>query len=387
MLCHSVGQRGGNDGLDRHGVCGHGALFNASGADVIQQQNAHFVAGDQLIAAVRALHSNAHAVCIGVGGQHQVSTGLGGQLQTQLQGLKDLRVGVGAGGKIAVGVLLLGHDGDIGDAHIVQHMGHGHQTGTVQGAVHQLQTGSPAQAGAHLTGLNGIVQGLLAVIAHKADQALLHASGKGDVLCAGQNIGLLDLIIDDGSGIIGHLAAIRAVGLVAVVLGRVVGSGDHDTGIALVVTGGKAQGRHRHQGIIDAHLDAVGGQNTGGGLGKDIALQAAVVADSHSLAAALSLDPVCQTLRGLTHNIDIHTVGASAQNAAQTSGAKLQSHSKAVLDLVIISLDLGQLRLQISVFQLCSHPALIFIQIHLAHLTFCKFFRKKEQVWLNLLII
>ena len=126
----------------------------------------------------------------------------------------------------------------------------------------------------------------------------------GSYLCAGQNIGLLDLIIDDGGGIIGHLAAIRAVGLVAVVLGGVVGSGDHDTGIALVVTGGKAQGRHGHQGIIDAHLDAVGGQNTGGGLGKDIALQAAVVADGDSLAAALGLDPVCQALGGLTDNID-----------------------------------------------------------------------------------
>ena len=266
-------------------------------------------------------------------------------------------------------------------------MGDRHQTGAVQRAVHQLQAGSLAQARAHLTGLDGIIQCLLAVVAHKADQALLHALGKGDVLCTGQHIRLLDLIVHDGGSIIGHLAAIRAVGLVAVVLGRVVRSRDHDTSIALVVTGSKAQCRHRHQSIVNAHLDTVCRQNACGGLGKDIALQAAVVADSHSLAAALSLDPVCQALRGLTHNIDIHTVGASAQNAAQTSGAKLQSHSKAVLDLVIISLDLGQLRLQISVFQLCSHPALIFIQIHLAHLTFCKFFRKKEQVWLNLLII
>ena len=172
----------------------------------------------------------------------------------------------------------------------------------------------------------------------------------------------------------------RCIDLITVVLAGVVRSRDHDTSIALVVTGSKAQCRHRHQSIVNAHLDTVCRQNACGGLGKDIALQAAVVADRHSLAAPLSLDPGCQTLRGLTHNIDIHTVGASAQNAAQTSGAKLQSHSKAVLDLVIISLDLGQLRLQISVFQLCSHPALIFIQIHLAHLTFCKFFRKKKQV-------
>ena len=387
MCGNGIGQRSGYDGLDGHRVFGHGALLDAACADVIQQQSAHLVAGYQLIAAIRALHGNAHAVGIGVGGQHQIGTSLGCQLQTQLQSLENFGVRVGAGGKVAVGVLLLGHDGDIGDAHIVQHVGDRHQTGTIQRAVHQLQAGSLAQARAHLTGLNGIIQCLLAVVAHKADQALLHALGKGYVLCTGQHIRLLDLIVYDGSSIIGHLAAIRAVGLVAVVLGRVVRSRDHDTSIALVVTGSKAQCRHRHQSIVNAHLDTVCRQNACGGLGKDIALQAAVVADRHSLAAALSLDPVCQTLRGLTHNIDIHTVGASAQNAAQTSGAKLQSHSKAVLDLVVISLDLGQLRLQISVFQLCSHPALIFIQIHLAHLTFCKFFRKKEQVWLNLLII
>ena len=158
------------------------------------------------------------------------------------------------------------------------------------------------------------------------------------------------------------------------------GCRDHDTGVALVVTGSKAQGRHGHQGIINAHLDAVCSQNACGSLGKNIALQAAVVADGHGLGALLGLDPVCQTLRSLTDDINIHTVGASAQNAAQTSRAKLQSHRKAVLDLFVISLDLGQFRLQICVFQIGSHPALIFIQIHLAHLTFCKFFRKKKQV-------
>ena len=338
MCGNGVGQRSGHDGLDCHRILGHGALFNAACADVVQQQSAHFIAGYQLIAAIRALHGDAHTIRIGVGGQHQICTGLGGQIQTQLQSLKDLGVGVGAGGEVAVGILLLGHDGDVGDAHIVQHMGDRHQTGTVQRAVHQLQAGSLAQARAHLTSLNGVVQSLFAVIAHKADQALLHALSKGNVLCAGENVGLLDLIVDDGSSVIGHLAAVRAVGLVAVVLGRVVG------------------------------------------LGKNIALQAAVVADGHGLGAFLGLDPVCQALRSLTDDINIHTVGASAQNAAQTSRAKLQSHRKAVLDLFVISLDLGQFRLQICVFQIGSHPALIFIQIHLAHLTFCKFFRKKKQV-------
>ena len=380
MCGNGVGQRSGHDGLDCHRILGHGALFNAACADVVQQQRAHFVAGYQLIAAIRTLHGDAHTVRIGVGGQHQVCTGLGGQIQTQLQGLEDLGIGVGAGGEVAVGILLLGHNSDVGDAHIVQHVGDRHQTGTVQRAVHQLQAGSLAQARAHLTSLNGVVQSLFAVVAHKADQALLHALSKGNVLCAGEHVGLLDLVVDDGSSIIGHLAAVRAVGLVAVVLGRVVGCRDHDAGVALIVTGSKAQGRHGHQGIINAHLDAVCSQNACGSLGKNIALQAAVVADGHGLGALLGLDPVCQTLRSLTDDINIHTVGASAQNAAQTSRAKLQSHRKAVFDLFVISLDLGQFRLQICVFQIGSHPALIFIQIHLAHLTFCKFFRKKKQV-------
>ena len=370
MLCHSVCQRGGHDGLDCHGVLGHGALLDTACADVIQQQNAHLVAGHQLIAAVRALHGDTHAVGVGVGSQHQVCTGLGGQLQTQLQSLEDLGVGVGAGGEVAVGVLLLGHDGDISDAHIIEHMGHGHKAGAVQRAVHQLQTGSLAQTRAHLTCFNGIVQSLFAVIAHKADHAVLHALGEGDVLCAGEHIGLLDLVVDDGGGVIGHLAAVRAVGLVAVVLGRVVGGGDHDTGVAVIVTGSKTQGRHRHQGIIDAHFDAVGCQNACGGLGKDIALQAAVVADRHGLGTALGQHPVCQTLRCLTDNVDVHAVGTGTQHAAQTCGSKLQRHSKAILDLIVIAFDLCQLRLQVCIFQIRCQPALIFIQIHLVHLTF-----------------
>jgi len=258
-------------------------------------------------------------------------------------------------------------------------MGDRHQTGTVQGAVHQLQACGLAQAGAHLTGLDGVVQGLLAVIAHKTDQAVFHALGKGDVLGTGEHIGLLDLVVHDGGGVIGHLAAVRAVGLVAVVLGRIVGGGDHDACIALIVAGSKAQGRHRHQGIIDAHLDAIGCQNTGSCLGKNVALEAAVVADGDGLAAALGLDPVGQALGSLTHNVDVHAVGTRAQDAAQACGAKLQGHCKAILDLVVVALDLCQFGLQIRIVQLRCQPALIFIQIHVAHLTFVIFSQKRRQ--------
>ena len=136
IVCsHRISQRSRNQRLDSHGVLGHGALLNAAFADVVQQQNAHFVAGDQLVGAVGTLHGDANAVGIGVGGQHQVSAGLGGQLQAQLQSLEDLGVGVGAGGEVAVGVLLLGNDGDVIDADVVQDAHDGNQTGAVQGGV------------------------------------------------------------------------------------------------------------------------------------------------------------------------------------------------------------------------------------------------------------
>ena len=360
-----VGQRGGNDRLDRHRVLGHGALLDAAGADVVQQQSAHLVAGDQLIAAVGALHGDAHTVGVGVGGQHQVGAGLFGQLQAQLEGLEDLGVGVGAGGKVAVGVLLLGDDGDIGDAHVVQHVGDGHQAGAVQGAVHQLEAGGLAQAGADLAGLDGLVEGLLAVVAHKADQALLHALGKGDILCAGEDVGLLDLAVDDGGGVIGHLAAVGAVGLVAVVLGGVVGRRDHDAGVALIVAGGKAERRDRHERLVDAHMDAVGGEHFGRGFGEHIALDAAVVADGDRLAAALGLDPVGQALGGLTHHIDVHAVCAGTDDAAQTCRAELQCDRKPVLDGRVIVADAFQFGLQIRIVEIGGKPSLIHVFIHL----------------------
>ena len=102
MLGHLVRQRGGHDGLAHDGVFGHGSLLNAARADVIQQQNADFVAGKQLIAAILALNGNANAVGIGVSGQHQVCTRLFGQFQAKAQSLENFGVGVRAGGEIAV---------------------------------------------------------------------------------------------------------------------------------------------------------------------------------------------------------------------------------------------------------------------------------------------
>ena len=68
MLSDLVSQRRGDDRLAHDGVLGHRALLNAARADVVEQQNADLVAGEQLIAAVLALDGDADAVRVGVGG-------------------------------------------------------------------------------------------------------------------------------------------------------------------------------------------------------------------------------------------------------------------------------------------------------------------------------
>jgi hypothetical protein len=78
---------------------------------------------------------------IGVGGQEPSGCSLGCRLQTLLRSLEHFWVRVGGCGKVTFGVLLLGHDGDIGDARIVLHMSGRHLTGTMLRAVLLLHDG------------------------------------------------------------------------------------------------------------------------------------------------------------------------------------------------------------------------------------------------------
>ena len=112
-------------------------------------------------------------------------------------------------------------------------------------------------------------------------------------------------------------------------------------------------------------MDVVGGQNLGSSPGKQIALNAAVVADGNRLAAALGLDPVGQALGGLTHHIDVHAVCAGTDDAAQTCRAELQCDRKPVLDSRVIVADAFQFGLQIRIVEIGGKPSLIHVFIHL----------------------
>ena len=246
----------------------------------------------------------------------------------------------------------------------MKYPGDGHQAGAVQGRIHQFQPRGSAQAGADRASLDGIVQGFLAVLVHIGNQPLGLPFLKGHPGSTGENIGFLNLGVHHCGGIVCHLAAIGAVGLVAVIFGGIVRGGNHDTGVGMVIAGGEGQGGHRHQRVINAHFDAVGGQNAGGLLGEHVGIDPAVVGDGNQLTAPLGFDPVGKTLGGLTHHINIHPVGACAQDSPEACGAEFQRHGEPLLDLILLARDFLQFPGQSGILQRSGAPTLIILHVH-----------------------
>ena len=168
------------------------------------------------------------------------------------------------------------------------------------------------------------------------DTTVCHACVKITSLNICKDVQLLNLGKDFRSSLGGDLATICAVDLIAVILAGIVGSGHHDTGRGVQIAGRKGHGRNRHQNRPNIHLDAIRGKHPGGNLCKHIALDTAVITDGHGRSFKVLFQIVRQTLRSLCHCINVHTVGACANNTAQTAGAKGKVTIECVLDFGII---------------------------------------------------
>ena len=104
--------------------------------------------------------------------------------------------------------------------------------------------------------------------------------------------------------------------------------------------------------------------------------QAAVIVfqKNHGLVADGIVGPSTMAKLGMSQTNNPAIIRVLTRTDFINAGAELQCNGKAVLDLVVVSLDPGQLRLQICVLQIRCQPALILIQIHIAHLTFNSYF-------------
>ncbi len=161
----------------------------------------------------------------------------------------------------------------------------------------------------------------------------------------------------------GQLGAVGPVDLVAVIFFGVVAGGDVDACLTAVVPHGEAQLRRGAQGLENAHMNAVGGADLRGGVGKLRAVMAAVHADGHALVHGglpLGADDVGKALGGPADDVDVHLVQTHLHGAPQAGGAELQRAVEPALDLLVVAADGGQLRPLVLGDGVAMEPFLVF---------------------------
>ncbi len=182
------------------------------------------------------------------------------------------------------------------------------------------------------------------------NSAVLNAFFKGNKLRSVEHGNFINVFKYYLSRAKSKLAAVGAVYLVAVVFGGVMACGNNDTRAAAESPYSIGKHRRRHKLAVDVYLYAVCSKNCGSFLGENVGLYAAVVSDSHRGICGESLvNIVCKTLCCSAYSINVHSVGACADNAAQTARTKFKIAVKSVCDSVGISCNGFKLGLKIGI--------------------------------------
>ena len=309
-------------------------MLHPLGADVIQQQYSGLVAGKEHIRPFFVFDGNAHPVAVRVGGQQQVGVVLPGIAQAQLHGLPNLRVGIGAGGEIAVRLRLLRHHRHIGVAHFGKGPQHRPSSRAVQGRIDDCRILVHFLTEEDRLGFHILHEGGVGFLRYVGDPALFQVFLKGTGMHIPENIQFFNLRQHLSSRLGGDLAAIGAVNLVAVILAGVVGGGDHHARVRPQVPHGEGHRRHRHQPGPNGNLYPICRKYTGRHTGEHIAFDAAVIADANAGLFPLLVEIIRQALGGLCHRVDVHPVGSGADHTPQAAGSEGQVPVKRVLRLL-----------------------------------------------------
>ena len=174
-----------------------------------------------------------------------------------------------------------------------------------------------------------------------------------------KQIHLVDVLQHVAGVGVGHLASVGAVALIAVVLSRVVRGGDHNTRLSAVIAHGVAEHGGRLQLGEQMDGDTGGGQHAGGLAGEHVRLDTGIERHRHGGLLIAGVQVVGETLSGLTHGVDVHTVGAGADNTAQTAGTESQLTIKTVADLRLVARHGSQLGHHVGVLGGALTPQLI----------------------------
>ena len=374
LFCNRRCHIGGNDGRYRHGVSRHRTLCKAGTADVVED-NTHLVTGDEPVAALTVGHGGAAAVTVRVGAQQQIGVDLVAQLQALLHSLADLGIRVRTGREVTIGLFLLGHNSHMGDAELLEQLVDTLKASAVQRGVDELERVNARAVTDTLVidSLNKIVQTLVINHDYAAISQRLVIIDQPDAVKA---VDLLNRCKDFFGSFQRDLAAVRAVDLVAVILGGVMAGGHADTRAAAEIPHRPRKRRGRLKAGVHIGCDAVGGQHTGRLAGKQLTVMAAVVGDVNLLRQVGCVQVVRQTLRCLADGIEIHAVGARTNNTAQTTGTEFQITIKTIGDGLVIPGHADKLRLNGIVQIRLGQPAVIqFLRVAHAFLLYMIHYR------------
>ena len=121
----------------------------------------------------------------------------------------------------------------------------------------------------------------------------------------------------------------------------------------------KAQGGHRLEAGVNVCFDTICRKDGGSFPGKAGAADSAVVADGSTLGKGGSAQIVGNRLRGAADDVDVHAVGACAEDAAKTAGAEGQLAAEGIVDGMRVVRHRGKLGAKTCVQRGLGQPAVI----------------------------
>ena len=127
------------------------------------------------------------------------------------------------------------------------------------------------------------------------------------------------------------------VNLVAVIARRIMRSGDHNSRRKVSLLHGKGKHRGRHALVEKKSLDAGGSHYLCAVAGKDIAVDAPVVADNSRRPIEVLEQIGRKSSRCLSNQHTVHAVRASSQLASKARGAKAQALAAAIQQCYFVS--------------------------------------------------
>ena len=341
----------GDNGLHHDRILGHGPGRQAPLTDVIKEQHSGFIAGEKDIFPLCIPHGNPDTVTVRIGGHEEVCLFPPGIFHAQRHGLVDFRIRIRTGREMAIRLFLFRHHGDVGIARLTQGPQNRHQTGPVERGVDDGGTAVRRRI---------VKNALLFDLGNKAGQHLIPDFPNPALPETFLKFHAADIIkgIDpvnfcqNGFGCLrGNLASIRSVDLIAIVFGRIVRGGHHDSGRTVQFTDGKGQARSGHQLRINPYLNAIGCKNTGSHLRKQVRLDPGIIADRNPalFRRKMGNDVIGQSLRSFPDRVDIHPVRAGTNHPAQTACAEFQFPVKGILDQLRLSGHGSQFRAQVRI--------------------------------------